>query len=77
LPFWGELKFRLPIERCGAYPVIEPRHIIGSLEERLGSIRIPLPEDLISDNTQQDDQQQTGCNAKVEIRIAPVYLFPR
>jgi hypothetical protein len=64
LTFLIELKFRLPIKRFSRNPVIEPCHLVGSLEECLWSARIPPPEDLISDTTQQDGQQQTGSGAK-------------
>ena len=41
----------------------QPRHLVGSLQERVWSVRIQPPENLIPDNTQQDGQQQTGSNA--------------
>jgi hypothetical protein len=59
-----ELKFSLPVKRLGPNPAIEPRHLVGSRKERLGRDRIPPVEDLASNHTQQDDQQQTGSNAK-------------
>jgi hypothetical protein len=59
-----ELKFSLSVKRFGSNPAIEPRHFVGSRKERLGRDRIPPVEDLASDHTQQDDQQQTGSNAK-------------
>jgi hypothetical protein len=58
------LKFSLSVKGFGRDPVIEPRHLVGSRQERLGRDRIPLAEDLRSDHTQQGDQQQTGSNAK-------------
>jgi hypothetical protein len=60
----SELKFRLPVKRFRLNPTIEPRHLVGSRKERLGRDRIPPAEDLASDHTQQDDQQQTGSDAK-------------
>ena len=60
----SKLKFSLPVKGGCRYPVIEPRHLVGSRKERLGRDRIPPVEDLASDHTQQDDQQQTGSNAK-------------
>jgi hypothetical protein len=59
-----ELKFRLSVKGFCRYPAIQPRHLIGSLKERLWRGRIPPAEDLASDNTQQDGQQQTGSRAK-------------
>ena len=41
-----------------------PRQIVGSLQQRLWTVRIQPPEDLIPDNTQQDGQKQTGSDAK-------------
>ena len=46
------------------YPAIQPRLLVGSLKERLWRGRIPPAEDLASNHTQQDDQQQTGSDAK-------------
>ena len=43
----------------------EPRQIIGSLLQRLWTVRDPLPEDLIPDNAQQGGKKRTGCVAKV------------
>jgi hypothetical protein len=59
-----ELKFSLPVKGFCRYPAIEPRHLVGSRKDRLGRDRIPPAEDFASDHTQQDDQQQTGSNAK-------------
>ena len=59
-----ELKFGLPVKGFRPYPAIQPRHLVGSLNERLWRARILPPEDLASNHTQQDDQQQTGGNAK-------------
>src|SRR5580698_10675439 len=59
-----ELGFSLSVKRLRSYPAIEPRHLVGSLKERLWRGRIPPSEDLASDNTQQDGQQQTGSRAK-------------
>ena len=59
-----ELNFGLSIERLRLYPAIQPRLLVGSLKERLWRGRIPPAEDLASDNTQQDGQQQTGSRAK-------------
>jgi hypothetical protein len=59
-----ELKFVLSIKRFGRYPAIEPQRLVGSRQGRLGRGRIPPAEDLASEHTQQDDQQQTGSNAK-------------
>ena len=56
----GELNFRLSIKGFCRYPAIQPRHLVGSLEERLWRDRIPPTEDVAADNTQQDGQQQTG-----------------
>jgi hypothetical protein len=58
------LKFGLSIKRFGRYPAIEPRHLLGSRQERLGRGRSPPTEDLASDHTQQNDLQQTACDAK-------------
>ena len=44
----------------------QPRHLVGSLQERVWSVRIQPPENLMPDNTQQDGQQQTGSNATGE-----------
>jgi hypothetical protein len=60
----SELKFSLSVKGFGRYPAIEPRHLVGSRKERIWRDRIPPLEDLASDHTQQDDQQQTGSNAK-------------
>src|ERR1039457_1296826 len=59
-----ELNFSLSVERFRPYPAIQPRHLVGSLKERLWRGRIPPAEGLASDNTQQDGQQQTGGDAK-------------
>ncbi len=58
-----ELDFRLVVKGRCLYPAIQPRHLIGSLKERLWRGRIPPAEDVASDKTQQDDQQQTGSHA--------------
>jgi hypothetical protein len=58
------LKFSLPVKRFRRDPAIEPRHLVGSRKDRLGRDRIPPAEDFASDHTQQDDQQETGSNAK-------------
>src|SRR6185312_4721591 len=50
--------------RFCCYPAVQPRHIVGSLKERLWRGRIPPAEDVASDNAQQDGQQQTGSNAE-------------
>jgi hypothetical protein len=59
-----ELNFRLSIKGFCRYPAIQPRHLVGSLEERLWRGRIPPAEDVASDNTQQNGQQQTGSDAE-------------
>jgi hypothetical protein len=59
-----KLSFSLSVKRLRPYPAIQPRHLVGSLKERLWRGRIPPPEDLASDDTQQDGQQQTGSDAK-------------
>ena len=72
-----ELNFRLSVKRFCPYPAIQPRHLVGSLKERLWRGRIPPAEDLASDNTQQDGQQQTGSDAEEggnSIRIATQLL---
>jgi hypothetical protein len=60
----NEFLFRFPIQRFRLNPAIEPRQIVGSLQQRLWTMRIQPSDDLIPDNTQQDGQQQTGSNAK-------------
>jgi hypothetical protein len=60
----SELKFSLPVKGFRRNPAIEPRHLVGSRKDRLGRDRIPPVEDLRSGHTQQDDQQQTGSDAK-------------
>ena len=59
-----ELNFSLSIKRLRLYPAIQPRLLVGLLKERLWRGRIPPAEDLASDYTQQDGQQQTGSRAK-------------
>src|SRR5437588_520371 len=61
-----ELNFCLSVERFCRYPAIQPRHLVGSLKERLWRGGIPPVEDLASDNTQQDGQEQTGSDAEGE-----------
>src|SRR6185437_1910278 len=56
-----ELNFRLLIEGGCLYPAIQPRHLIGSLEERL--LRGWTPPAEAASDIQQDAQQQTGSNA--------------
>ena len=41
-----------------------PRGIVGSLQQRLWTVRNPPPEDLIPDNAQQGGKKQTGSDAK-------------
>ena len=56
----SEFLLGLSVERLCLNPAVEPRHIVGSLQQRLWSVKTRLPENLIPDNTQQDGQQQTG-----------------
>ena len=41
----------------------QARHLVGSLQQRLGTVRNPPPEDFIPDNAQQGGNQQTGSDA--------------
>src|SRR5579862_1533103 len=63
MPF-HELQFSLVIERLSVDPAVEPRHLVGSLQQRLRTVRNPPPEDLIPDNAQQGGEEQTGSDAK-------------
>ena len=58
-----ELDFGAPIEGRGSNPVVEPRHSVGSLQQRLWSVGMGPPEDLIAGEAQQGSQQQTGSDA--------------
>jgi hypothetical protein len=49
-----EFDFCFSVERFRGDPAIEPRHLVGSLQQRLWTMRIQPPDDLIPDNTQQD-----------------------
>jgi hypothetical protein len=60
----SEFLLGLPVERFSLNPTVEPRHLVGSLQQRLWSVRVEPPEDLISGDTQQDGRQQTGSDAK-------------
>jgi hypothetical protein len=44
-------------QRLCPYPVIEPRHLVGKLQECLWRGGIPPKEDVVSAYTQQDGQQ--------------------
>ena len=57
-----ELLFGLSVKRFRRYPVIEPRHLIGSLQQRIWGARIAPPVDVISDDAQQYGQKQTGSD---------------
>ena len=59
-----EFEFGSLVERFRSDPTVEPRQIVGSLQQRLWTMRIQPSDDLIPDNTQQDGQQQTGSDAK-------------
>jgi hypothetical protein len=41
-----------------------PQDRVGSLQQRLWTVRDPPPENLVPDNAQQGDEKKTGCNAK-------------
>jgi hypothetical protein len=60
-----EFDFSFSVERFRGDPAIEPRHLVGSLQQHLWTVSDPPPEDLIPDNAQQGSQQQTGSDAKV------------
>jgi len=53
----SEFLLGLPVERLCLNPAVEPRHIVGSLQQRLWTMRIQLSDDLVADTTQQDCQQ--------------------
>src|ERR1700758_3292879 len=61
----SEFLLSLPVEGLCLDPTVQPRQIVGSLQQRLLTERDPPPEDLIPDNAQQGGRKQTGCNAKV------------
>jgi hypothetical protein len=61
----SEFLLSLPIEWLCLDPTVQPRQIVGSLQQRLWTVRDPPPEDLIPDNAQQGGKKQTGCDAKV------------
>src|SRR5579871_4773172 len=61
----SEFLLSLPIEWLCLDPTVQPRQIVGSLQQRLWTVRDPPPEDLIPDNAQQGGKKQTGSNAKV------------
>ena len=63
IAFCAEFEFGLAVQRFGLNPGIEPREIVGSLQQRLWSLRTATPEDLIPDNAQQGSQKQTGSDA--------------
>jgi hypothetical protein len=63
IAFCAEFEFGLAVERFGLNPGIEPREIVGSLQQRLWSLRTATPVDLIPDNAQQGSQKQTGSDA--------------
>jgi len=54
----------LSVKRLCLNPAVEPRHLIGLLQQRLWSVETRMPENLIPDSTQKDGKQQTGSNAK-------------
>ncbi len=74
----NESKFRLSVERCGCDPVIDPRLLVGLFQQRLWGTRNPPTEDVISNYTQQDSQEQSGSDAKSggdsESHCAPIPL---
>jgi hypothetical protein len=48
-----EFDFSFSVERFRGDPTIEPRHLVGSLQQRLWTVSDPPPENLIPDNAQQ------------------------
>src|ERR1700739_1795418 len=62
-----ESKFGLSVARFGCDPAIEPREIVGSLQQRLWRVR-SAQEDLIPDNAQQGSQEQPGSDAKAWVK---------
>jgi hypothetical protein len=60
----SEFLLGLPVKRFCLNPAVEPRHLIGLLQQRLWSVKTRPPENLIPDSTQEDGKQQTGSNAK-------------
>ncbi|MGB6133623.1 MAG: hypothetical protein WBG54_17715 [Acidobacteriaceae bacterium] len=59
----GELNLGAAVKRRGPNPVVEPCHLIGSPQQRLWSVGMTPPEDLIPDEAQQGSQNQTGSDA--------------
>lgn len=52
-----ELQLGLAIERFGLNPAIEPRQIVGLLQQRVWSLRASMPENLIPDDAQKASQK--------------------
>ncbi|MFZ0271196.1 MAG: hypothetical protein WAL34_05040 [Acidobacteriaceae bacterium] len=78
IAFCPEFEFGLAVQRFGLNPGIEPREIVGSLQQRLWSLRTATPDDLIPDNAQQGSQKQAGTDAnsggEVDSHDAPFTL---
>jgi hypothetical protein len=51
------------VKRCGCDPAIEPRHLVGSLQERLWRIWIPAADKTISNPAQGGGNEQTYSDA--------------
>ena len=56
-------EFGSVVERFRLNPAIEPRQVIGLLQQRVWSLRTSAPENLIPDNAQKASQKQTGSDA--------------
>src|SRR6185437_1695184 len=58
-----ELNFGFMIEGCGCNPAIQPRHLIGLLQERLWRIRVSAAENVVSHRAQRGGNEHTGGDA--------------